>query len=172
MIVLITGATHTGKTKCAHQLMEKYHIPYLSINHIKMGLIRSHYTHLKVDQDQELQEYLWPIIKEMIKTVIENKQNLIIEGDYIPFTYKEDFNESYLKEIRFYCLIMSENYIMNHKDEILLHENIIEHRLSSNIDYDSLIQDNKEHLRMCEKYNCDYIWIDKEYCVNIELNES
>ena len=47
MIVLITGASHTGKTVLAQKLLEKYKYPYFSIDHLKMGLIRSGYTKLK-----------------------------------------------------------------------------------------------------------------------------
>lgn len=85
MIILITGATHTGKTLLAQRMLERFHYPYLSVDHLKMGLIRSGNTSLTVEDDEELTEYLWPIVREMIKTAIENKQNLIVEGCYIPF---------------------------------------------------------------------------------------
>lgn len=111
MIILITGASHTGKTALAQKLLEKYKYPYLSIDHLKMGLIRSGKTNLTPMDDNELTEYLWPIVREMIKTAIENKQNLIIEGCYIPLCWQKDFEKEYLNNIKFYCLIMSEKYI-------------------------------------------------------------
>ena len=80
MIILITGASHTGKTVLAQKLLEKYKYPYLSIDHLKMGLIRSGYTKLTPEDDDKLTEYLWPVVREMIKTAIENGQNLIVEG--------------------------------------------------------------------------------------------
>ncbi len=59
MIVLITGASHTGKTALAQRLLEKYHYPYLSIDHLKMGLIRSGNTSLTpVSDDRVLTDYL------------------------------------------------------------------------------------------------------------------
>ena len=61
MILLITGASHTGKTALAQHLLETYHYPYLSLDHLKMGLIRSQYTTLTPSDDEELTEYLWPI---------------------------------------------------------------------------------------------------------------
>ena len=76
-----------------------------------MGLIRSQNTNLTPEDDSELEVYLWPIIREMIKTAIENKQNLVVEGCYIPFDWKNDFSEVYLSEIRYHCLVMSKNYI-------------------------------------------------------------
>lgn len=91
MIVLITGASHTGKTLLAQRLLERYHYPYLSIDHLKMGLIRSGNTTLTPADDDALTEYLWHIVREMVKTAIENDQNLIVEGCYIPFSWREDF---------------------------------------------------------------------------------
>ena len=79
MIILITGASHTGKTVLAQKLLEKYKYPYFSIDHLKMGLIRSGYFKLTPEEDDKLVNFLWPIISEMIKTIIENNQNLIIE---------------------------------------------------------------------------------------------
>ena len=129
MIILITGASHTGKTVLAQNLLEKYKYPYLSIDHLKMGLIRSGYTKLTPENDDKLTEYLWPIIREMIKTAIENKQNLIIEGCYIPFDWKKDFEKEYLDNIRYFCLVMSEKYIKNHFDNIKKYASAVESRL-------------------------------------------
>ena len=125
MIVLITGASHTGKTVLAQRLLKKYNYPYLSIDHLKMGLIRSGNTELTPLDDDDLTVYLWPIVREMIKTAIENKQNLIVEGCYIPFDWMNHFEKEYLDNIRYYCLIMSENYIRNHFDDIKKYANII-----------------------------------------------
>ena len=112
MIVLISGASHSGKTALAQQLLEKYQYPYLSIDHLKMGLIRSGNTDLTpMSNDADLTAYLWPIVREMIKTAIENQQNLIVEGCYIPFDWANDFGKEYLDNIRYYCLILSERYI-------------------------------------------------------------
>ena len=46
MIIIITGASHTGKTVLAQRMLEKYKYPYVSIDHLKMGLIRSGNTDL------------------------------------------------------------------------------------------------------------------------------
>ena len=119
MVFLVAGATHTGKTAYAQKLLEKYRFPYLSIDHLKMGLIRSGQTELTPMDDDQLTDYLWPIVREMVKTAIENKQNLIVEGCYIPFDWQKDFSEAYLKEIQYHCLVMSESYIQTHFSDIL-----------------------------------------------------
>ena len=170
MVVLIAGSTHTGKTLLAQRLLEKYKYPYLSIDHLKMGLIRSGNTKLTVEDDKELTEYLWKIIKEIIKTNIENKQNIIIEGCYIPFDWKKDFGKEYLKEIKYDCLIMTEEYINSNYNNIQQYSNIIENRIyDENINKEELIRENKYNLEMSKKYNNKYILIDDKYEVNLEL---
>lgn len=144
MVVLITGASHTGKTLLAQKMLEKYKYPYLSIDHLKMGLIRSGNTGLTPEDDDKLTEYLWPIVREIIKTVIENEQNLIIEGCYIPVGWRQDFDAGYLRQIKFLCLAMSGKYIDEHFDEITGHESDIESRLiKEDCTIDDLKQSNK-----------------------------
>lgn len=129
MILLITGASHTGKTVLAQNLLEQTRIPYLSIDHLKMGLIRSGSTKLTPADDDALTDYLWPIVRELIKTAIENRQNLIVEGCYVPYPWRNDFDERYLPEIRFLCLAMTDAYIDAHFDRIAAHANAVEARL-------------------------------------------
>lgn len=168
MIILITGASHTGKTLLAQQLLEQYHYPYLSIDHLKMGLIRSGNTDLTVFDDDRLTGYLWPIVREIVKTAIENGQNLIVEGCYIPFDWKRDFDESYLRHIRCRWLIMSRNYIVEHFTTIREKACAIENRLDdSGLDVAQLIRENERNLAGCKAHGCDYILIDREYDVKI-----
>lgn len=171
MIVLITGASHTGKTALAQKLLEKYKYPYLSIDHLKMGLIRSGNTKLTpMSDDKLLTGYLWPIIREMIKTAIENNQNLIVEGCYIPFNWKKDFELEYLEKIKYYCLVMSEQYINNHFEDIKKYANVVEQRLDDKgCTIESVLEDNAKMLEQCQKYKLDYLLIDEEYKVEVEL---
>ena len=170
MIILITGASHTGKTVLAQKLLEKYKYPYLSIDHLKMGLIRSGNTELTPMDDNELTGYLWPIVCEMIKTAIENKQNLIVEGCYIPFDWQKDFDSEYLENIKYYCLVMSEAYIKNHFADIKKYANAIEKRLDDEwCTMDSVLSDNAEVLSLAKKHNVNYILIEDKYEIIIEL---
>ncbi len=171
MIILITGASHTGKTALAQRLLVKYQYPYLSIDHLKMGLIRSGNTELTpMSNDRELTAYLWPIVREMIKTAIENKQNLIVEGCYIPFDWRKDFSGEYLESIRYYCLIMSEDYIRSHFADIKGYANIIENRLDDAwCTMESVLADNAEMLALARKYDVNYILIEDQYEINIDV---
>ena len=164
MIILLTGASHTGKTALAQKLLEKYKYPYLSIDHLKMGLIRSGNTQLTPMSDtDELTKYLWPIVREMIKTAIENEQNLIVEGCYIPFDWKKDFEAGYLEHIQYYCLVMSGEYIRNHFADIEKYSNIIEKRLDDDCTLEGLLADNKQMLELAKQYGVNYILIDDKY---------
>lgn len=171
MVVLITGASHTGKTALAQKLLEKYKYPYLSIDHLKMGLIRSGHTELtSMSDDNSLTEYLWPIVSEIIKTAIENKQNLIIEGFYIPFGWEKDFEKQYLNNIKYCCLVMSEKYIKNHFGDIKKYASVIENRIDDEYcTLESVFRDNAEMLELCQKHRVNYILIDDKYQIDIKL---
>lgn len=171
MIILITGASHTGKTLLAQKLLEKYKYPYFSIDHLKMGLIRSGNTDLTPMSDEaDLTAYLWPIVREMIKTAVENNQNLVVEGCYIPFDWQKDFGRDYLKSIRYYCLVMSERYIKKHFADIKKYASAIEDRLDDEwCTIDSVLEDNAIILSLAEKHNANYILIDDKYEVEINL---
>ena len=167
MIILIGGSSHTGKTNLSQKLLERYKFPYISIDHIKMGLIRSGMTDVSVEDDEGLTRLLWPILREMIKTMIENEQNAVIEGCYIPYDWRESFDEDYLEYIECLYLIMAPEYIEKHFDEIKEYGSVIEER--GDDEYcvkENLLRDNAECLHMCQKYGCKYILIDDEY--NIE----
>ena len=170
MIILITGASHTGKTALSQKLLEKYKYPYLSIDHLKMGLIRSGNTNLTPMSDHsDLTAYLWPIVREMIKTAIENGQNLIVEGCYIPFDWQNDFDSKYLENVKYYCIVMSEKYIRVHFADIKKYANAVENRLDDSCTIDNLIADNREMLSLAQNHNSNYILIDDKYEINIDI---
>ena len=164
MIILIAGPSHTGKTALAQKLLEKYDYPYLSIDHLKMGLIRSGNTALTpLSDDADLTAYLWPIVREMVKTAIENQQNLVVEGCYIPADWQRDFEEEYRRHIRYVCLVMSEAYVRNHFADIQKYGSVIERRLCEHLTEEEVLRDNADVLAGVKRHNLPYILIDDEY---------
>lgn len=164
MIILITGATHTGKTALAQKLLEKYGIPFLSMDHLKMGLIRSGLTSLSPEDDEKLTAYLWPVVREIIKTAIENRQNLTVEGAYVPKNWRNGFNEEYSREIRAYCLIMTEYYIETYFDDIKRFANAAElRRNDSHCTKELLLKENARYMRLCRTSDCVPVLIEDEY---------
>ena len=164
MVVLITGASHTGKTLLAQRMLERYRWPYLSIDHLKMGLIRSGNTELTPMDDDALTAYLWPIVREIVKTAIENRQDLIVEGCYIPFGWRRDFGEAYLPFLRFLCLAMTEDYIDRHWDEVRAHASDIEKRLfDDDLSPDRLKAENRAFLEGFEAAGEPVVRIGDDY---------
>lgn len=170
MIILITGSSHTGKTLLAQRLLEKYGLPYLSVDHLKMGLIRCGYCPLTPESDDaSLTQYLWPITREIIKTAIENGQNLIVEGCYIPFDYRNDFETGYLHQIQSVCLIFSKAYIQQHYDDIARYSCQIERRMENACpSKNTLIKENSANPQACTEHGLDYILIRDKYQVDWE----
>lgn len=169
MIILITGASHTGKTLLAQRMLEKYHYPCISIDHLKMGLIRSGYTSLTPEDDSELTGYLWPVVREIIKTAIENSQNLIIEGCYVPFNWRDDLSEQYLSAIRFICLVMTDGYIDNHFEDIVHYESVIENRIvDSDCTVESLKADNRKYMNGFLHAGEHVVRIESDYAQTIQ----
>ena len=164
MVILITGASHTGKTVLAQKLLEKYHYPYISIDHLKMGLIRSGNTDLTPEDDDELTEYLWPVVREMIKTAIENSQNLIVEGCYIPFRWRKDFGKDYLYTIKFICLAMTDKYIDLNFADIKDHASDVENRMDdTGLSAEWLKADNQKFIKGFEAAGEEVVLIGKDY---------
>lgn len=150
MVTLITGASHTGKTLLATKIAREIGALTISIDLLKMGLIRSGHTTLTPYDDEDLEKLLWPILSEMAKTAIENQQDLVIEGGYIPGNWKVSFDEGELENITAYCLTMSEEYIRGRFDDIAKHANVAETRLDdSDLSEDELVRENAHYATLC-----------------------
>ena len=103
--------------------------------------------------------------KTLQKTAVENDQDLIVEGAYIPCDWKRYFNKKYLESIRAYFIVMSANYIERHWADIVGHACEIEHRRSDEFSPYVAISENIENLAQCKKYGCNIIYIDGAYRV-------
>ena len=170
MVLLLAGASHTGKTVLAQKLLENHGYSYFSLDLLKMGLIRSGHTPLTPEDDAEMTDYLWPIVREMVKTAVENRQNLVLEGCYIPFDWKKDFEKTYRKEPQYCCLVMTESYIERHFDDIRTYASVIEERQDdAGCTKERLLAENAYRLAQCRKYACRMILIDDQYEADLAL---
>ena len=104
----------------------------------------------------------------MIKTTIENQQNLILEGCYIPFDWRQDFDERYLPSIWFVCLAMTDRYIDAHFAEIKGHSSDIEFRLDdTSCTIDKLKADNRTYIDGYERSGEQITLVDANYELTI-----
>ena len=166
MIILLTGASHTGKTALAQKLLEKYKYPYLCIDHLKMGLIRGldDCPISAIDKDEHIARYLWPIVKGIIETNIENKQNLIFEGCYLPCHEIKKLLETYPHDILAIYMVFSENYIRTHFEDVLGYRFVVEARgYKEERTVDMLVAEHQQVLASCKLNNLPYFLADNSY---------
>ncbi len=163
MIVLIGGSSHVGKTLFAQRLMERLNYPYISLDHLKMGFIRTKRTSLTVEDDSEMRDFLWPFAAEIIRTAIENSQNLIVEGCYIPENWRNSFSVDELQYIRSIFLVMSEGYLRSHFKDVRKYANVIERRINDEPDLERLIHCSNEFRECCIRNRTPYIEIDGSF---------
>lgn len=153
MIILLGGSSHVGKTLLAQKLLERTQIPYVSLDHLKMAYIRSGRTDLTVEDDYKMRYFLWPFAAEMIKTAIENNQNMIVEGCYIPGEWKLSFTDEYLSKIYCTFITMSEDYLRKNISLVARKASVIEKRPDEQLDLERLIMCSKEFKSDCQKYD-------------------
>jgi len=167
MIILISGIGSTGKTLMAQKLLEKYHIPYLSIDHLKMGIYRGSKNcgFTPLDSSKVIGDQLWPIVKGMIMTNIENEQHIVIEGCYLSPDYLKDFDEDYSEKIIPVFFSFSENYIReNFETAIMRYRNVIESRMwPEERTENELIKEHKEFKAQCLQAGVSYFEIENDY---------
>lgn len=171
MVILIAGVSCTGKTVMAQKLLEKYNITYLSIDHLKMGLVRGtdNCGFTVCDSDDFITNNIWPIVKGIIMTNIENEQNIIIEGCYIPPDKVNDFESNYLNKIIPFFMGFSEGYITeNFETGILSHASDIERREEEDRPLDWFINAHRSVKLACQKNNQKYFEIHSNYEKEIE----
>ncbi len=106
----------------------------------------------------------------VVKITIENEQNLIVEGCYIPFDWAKDFDLKFLDHIKYYCLVMIPEYIRNHFDRIKKYANVIERRQDDeDCTLKSVLEDNRQTLELVREYDLNCILIDNKYEVDIDI---
>jgi 2-phosphoglycerate kinase len=166
MVILISAVSGTGKTLLAQKLLERYHIPYLSIDHLKMGLYRGDKNcgFTPLDSTEFIGDKLWPILKGIIMTNIENDQHIIIEGCYIFPHYLKDFDINYSAKIIPVFLGFSKNYIQeNFESKIVKYRNVVELRRPEERTINELIMEHKEFKDKCLKAGVRYFEINNNY---------
>lgn len=163
MIYLIGGSSHVGKTLIAQKLLERTGYPYTSLDHLKMGFIRTGMTDLTVEDDTEMCYWMWPFVVEMIRTAIENDQNMIVEGCYIPTEWQDSFTDDELAKIRCLFIVMSEPYIRQHFADIVDHANAIESRIDDRPDMERLIACSENFRAECEERGVPCYVIDEAF---------
>lgn len=86
MIHYIGGAARSGKGILVRRLLAESHLPYLSLDVLKMGLTRG-LPELAFDPDaggMQVAERLWPLVREMSKNLFAEGADYVFEGELLP----------------------------------------------------------------------------------------
>lgn len=166
MVILIGGASCAGKTLLAQRLLEKYSYPYLSLDHLKMGLIRGETDcgFTAESRDAVITKKLWPIVRGIIMTAVENRQNLIIEGCYLPPDKIAALPPEYRGQTISFYLSLSWKYTLEHYDDIIAHRSDIENRLyPEERSAKEIAEDNDRTVVVCAQTGAKCFVIEKDY---------
>lgn len=85
-MILIGGAPRTGKGIIANMLMQKMHLPFLSIDPIKMALANAVPTYPLNTNDSSIavSMQMWPFVSALIDNMYQTNVEYIIEGEILP----------------------------------------------------------------------------------------
>ena len=118
MILFLQGTSHSGKSCFARSAARATGAGVLSLDLLKMGLIRSGsagFSSLRPEDDAEIEERLWPIVQAIAETANENAQSLVIEGVYLPFASTAQLAQRLGSEqAQLFAIVFSEQYVRNH----------------------------------------------------------
>lgn len=96
MLYIISGIAKAGKSYLAKQIVAKYHLGYFSTDYLMMSLVRGNKS-LNIDSnasDITVSNQLKPYLESMIKTMIENQLDYVIEGVHV----QPDLADSLIKQ--------------------------------------------------------------------------
>lgn len=176
MVILIGGTGCTGKTLFASQLMRKTNIPYFPLDHLMMGLYRGlpNCGFTPMDGQLVLGEKMWPVIKGMIMTNIENEHNIILEGVQLLPQLLHDFPAAYPEHILPVFLFFSEQYIHeNFERKIMKYRSAIESRGDSDeLTAAKLLRDAKQLKEQCLQNEIVFFEVEVDYDAKMKEAES
>lgn len=165
MIVFLQGATHAGKSSLARSLAKATGAGVLSMDLLKMGLIRSGaagFADLTPEDDVAIEKQLWPIVREMAFTADENGQHLVIEGVYLPF----DETAALVRQLgpsraALFAIVHADAYLQKHYELICRHADNIEARVHQEMPtLESLLKEHAEVRRKATACGWPLIEID------------
>lgn len=164
MIILIGGTSCTGKTRLAKILMRQFAIPYFSLDILMMGIYRSNHDcgFCPDNPDHSVAEKMWPIVREMIKTDVENGRNQIYEGVQIRPDFLAELASEYSKSTRSFFITFSESYIRTGYNEIIKHRTTVETRNDWPC-LEEMLESNQKLTRECRIHGCETLEIKKDY---------
>ena len=102
MLYLVGGSPRAGKSTIARKFLSQTGVPYFGLDYLKMGLARGlpEYGVDPNNDDRITAQKLWPVVKGMAMTYVENKEDCLLEGVYLLPEYAAELHrKSYNQKV-------------------------------------------------------------------------
>jgi len=145
--------------------LEQLKMPYLSVDHLKMGLFHGWPgCGFHPEGDREATgAALWPVVKAMAMTAIENGQSMIIEGCYHSPAQIAEFEAGYAEHVIAFWMAFSRRYIEENYEKIKAFESAIERRENDDPNPEKLINESEALRALCLAQGARFFEIDGDY---------
>ena len=102
MLYFLGGTPRSGKSTTARQFMSETGIPWFELDYLKMGIARG-IPEFDLDPNRDdlvIAQQLWPVVKGVAMTYVENHENCLLEGAYLLPNNVIELKQMYGEEIR------------------------------------------------------------------------
>jgi len=191
MIILISGASHTGKTMLAKRLCERYQIPYKNIEYIKQHMLLSADSDgINVGNALEsnkyvLSENVWFIVENIVRDGLEKGEGMVLDGNFLPPHRVRALDDVGVISMH---LIFTPEYIEKNYDVILKHrkeessihddgdilqimsnEGILKESISKNISKEAMLAENNTLKNSCADEVVSYFMFQENHESEMDL---
>jgi 2-phosphoglycerate kinase len=102
LLYIIGGAARAGKTIIAQEFLERSQVPFLSLDLLKMSLVKG-MPEAGIDPQESSRRLairLWPVVRGLASTILENARDYLIEGDMILPSQVREISADFPGQIR------------------------------------------------------------------------
>jgi len=177
MIYILGGIAKSGKTTIAKEFTKRYNIPYFSTDYIMMMLSRGN-PELEVDPnaiDSIAAKQIQPYVYGMIKTMVENNVDFLIEGVHFNPDFAKELMEEYPNDIKIVYLGYKDTSVILKIYELNKYKNELENIWYSSYSdeemvklFSSLIDESEVLNKLCNTMKLNYIEV---YDLNSQIDE-
>ncbi len=166
MIYIIAGIAKSGKTTISKEFNKRYNIPYFSTDYIMMMLSKGN-SNLDVNpdlSDSSVASQIQPYLYGMIKTMIENKVNYLIEGVHFNTDFSKELINEFPNDIKILYLGFKDTTIKLKIHELNKYKDKVENAWYSSFNDEKmkelvsyLITESKRIYNECQMLSLKYI---------------
>lgn len=166
MIYILTGIAKAGKTLIANEIIKRKNIPLFSTDYIMMMLHRGN-PDLDLDVDATdpiVSDKLEPYIHGLLKTIIENKVDYLLEGVHFNPEFASRLLKEFPDDIRILYLGYKDVSSKQKEKELLQYQSHVENPwflTFKGVDFTNLVMyligESKRVFLLCEEYGLTYI---------------